>query len=88
MTVLSITLLQAGNYHEVGVSVADPARPVYTVISTHRTSVQFTWVSYSVDVARADFSVPMECASSQNKKPMAGMMNLFNLGLANTLRPY
>jgi hypothetical protein len=51
------------------VSVADPARPVYTVIYL------------CVDVAQADFSMPMECASSQSKKPMAGMINL---GLAKS----
>lgn len=67
----------------------NPQRPVYSVVSTHRTAMQMTWVSYSSAVIGADFSVPLECAAPKNKKPMGGMMNLFNLGgLSTPLRPF
>lgn len=70
----------------MGVSTEDSTRPVYTVISTHRTSVQFTWLEYSTDVSGADFSAPLECGA-KHEKAMPAMMGFFNLGLANPFHP-
>lgn len=80
-------ITQKETYHEVGVSLENNLRPVYTVISTDRTAVQFTWLEYTSDVTGADFSVPLECPKVPNaKKPEAGIMNLFNLGLPTPRR--
>lgn len=73
--------LQAGNHHEVGVSPSDPTRPVYTVIVTHQTAVQFTWLDYSEDVSGAHFDVPLNCASPSKPSALPGMVNPFRLGV-------
>ena len=79
--------LQAGNYREVGVDPSDTTRPVYTVIVTHKTAVQFTWMHYSTDMSGASFDTPLSCASSSKPstlmRPSAipGMMAPFSLGV-------
>ena len=66
--------------------MSDTKRPIYTVIVTHQTAVQFTWLDYSEDVSGAHFDVPLGCTTpshSLRSKPSAlpGMMSPFRLSV-------
>ena len=75
--------VQAGNYHEVGVSPSNPNRPIYTIIGTNRTAVQFTWLEYSETVIPLIFDLAgFGCTSSSPHARMdysaiPGMMTPF-----------
>lgn len=77
--------MQAGNYHEVGVSPSDPTRPIYTVIGTNRTAVQYTWLEYSETVIPLIFDLSgFGCTSPHTHtgySAMPGMMAPFRLNV-------
>ena len=83
--------MQAGNHHEVGVSPSDPTRPVYTVVVTNRTAIQYTWLEYSETVTPLIFDLSgFGCNSSHTDDYSAipGMMTPFMLGVPKPFRRF
>ena len=85
--------MQAGNNHEVGVSPSDPSRPVYTVIATNQTAIQYTWLEYSETVTPlifdlAGFGCTSESPTDNYSALIPGMMTPFRLGVPKPFRHF